>query len=66
VPLADKIKPNTLIVDDISDTGTTLLSYRKYKNPTVTIFLHPKTKFTPDVWIRKKGNKWIIFPWEKR
>lgn len=66
VPLADKIKPNTLIVDDISDTGETLSKYRKYNNPTATIFCHPKTKLTPDVWIRKKENKWIVFPWEQK
>lgn len=66
VPLADKIKSNTLIVDDVSDTGETLLKYRKFNNPTVAVFCCPKTKFIPDVWIRQKGNKWIVFPWEKK
>lgn len=54
----------TLIVDDLADTGKTLKKYAG-KNFIVTIFYHPQSIFVPNVWLRKKGKRWILFPWEK-
>ncbi len=54
----------TLVVDDIADTGKTLDRYAG-KNYIVTLFYHPKSTVVPNIWIRKKSKKWIVFPWEK-
>src|SRR3989338_8218035 len=54
----------TLIVDDIADTGKTLKRYSG-KNFIATIYYHSQSLFIPDIWMRRKGRKWIIFPWEK-
>lgn len=62
--LAAPHSKNTLIVDDIADTGETLKKYAK-KNLIATIFYHPQSSFVPTIWLRKKGPGWILFPWEK-
>ena len=54
----------TLIVDDISDTGKTLKPYAK-NYFIATIFYRKQSAVSPAIWIRKKTNKWIVFPWEK-
>lgn len=74
VPLVTTVKNNTLIVDDISDSGETLssvllrLSYPE--NPprslyTATVFERESTSFNPD-FIGKyvEYEDWIVFPWE--
>ena len=61
-----KITDYTLIVDDIAETGKTLNRLLK-KHPkciTATLYFHKQSMIMPDIWIYKKKNKWIIFPWE--
>ncbi|MEK9183905.1 MAG: phosphoribosyltransferase [Patescibacteria group bacterium] len=64
IPLLSKPTLNTLIVDDIADTGKTLKTY-KGKNFIVTSFYHQQSAVVPDIWIREKKEQWIVFPWEK-
>jgi len=59
-----KITLKTLICDDISDTGKTLLQY-KNKCLITTIFYHKQSAIIPDIWIYEKTSAWIKFPWEK-
>lgn len=59
----EEVSDKTLVVDDISDTGRTLERYRG-RNFIVTLFYHGQSKVIPDIWLRKKKNKWIVFPWE--
>ncbi|MDO8523384.1 MAG: phosphoribosyltransferase [bacterium] len=59
------VNSKTLLVDDIADTGSTLLPYADRKATIVTLFWHPKSKVKPHVWLRKKETDWILFPWEK-
>jgi len=54
----------TLIVDDIADTGKSLRPFFG-KNFIVTVFYHHQSLTVPDIWMREKRKKWIIFPWEK-
>ena len=64
LPLLMYPTKNTLVVDDISDEGNTLLNM---KNKFIaTLFTTDWTKTKPNCWVRKKENKdsWIIFPWE--
>lgn len=62
----EKIDERTLLVDDISDSGKTLLALEKalsFKPVVATIFYHEDTMRKPDFCVRKK-EKWVIFPWE--
>ncbi len=60
----EEITENTLIVDDIADTGFTLLPW-SYVNFIVTLFYHKQSVFVPKIWLREKHDKYIRFPWEK-
>jgi len=74
VPLTQTVKNNTLIVDDISDSGNTLTDLFKrvnypisstHKLYTATIFERKSTSFKPD-FVGKyiEYQDWIVFPWE--
>ncbi len=55
----------TLIVDDIADTGKTLQKFFDKGYFIATLYYHRQSSFQPQVWLREKKDKWIIFPWEK-
>lgn len=65
-----KITRNTLIVDDIADSGKTLqklLKMIKKKREDLiiaTIWYFPGSKITPDYYVRIKEKNWLVFPWE--
>ena len=65
LPYVSVIGKNTLVVDDICDSGVTL------KNSpgiyTAVLYQKPETAcFTPSVWADLHlGNEWLIFPWER-
>jgi len=66
LPYVGAVGPNTLVVDDICDSGVTL-----DKGPGVyTAVLHykPHTScFKPNVWATKhEGDEWLIYPWETK
>jgi hypoxanthine phosphoribosyltransferase len=61
---------SVLIVDDVADSGESLLAVKEdisSKGPRslkiATIFVKPWTKIVPD-YFRRKTSAWIIFPWE--
>ena len=65
LPYTDVILPNTLVIDDIADTGATL-----EKSPGVyTAVLHYKphtSSFQPTIWANlHEGDEWIYYPWER-
>ncbi len=80
-----KLKPNTyiydfpnrilgkkvLIVDDVSETGKTLLlaKHALFKldiiSKTCALNIKESTKYKPDFYV-KKEREWIIYPWEKQ
>ena len=65
MPLVETIGRNTLVIDDMSDSGATLS-----KMPgqfTAVLFHKPHTScFTPNVWSKlHEGDEWLVFPWEK-
>jgi|TARA_R110001583_G_scaffold42984_1_gene136662 hypoxanthine phosphoribosyltransferase len=66
LPYVQAVGKNTLVVDDICDTGVTL-----EKGPGVyTAVLHykPHTScFQPTMWSEiHEGNEWLIYPWETK
>jgi len=54
-----------LIVDDISDTGKTLLSFKKEGFKIATLHYHLDTEVKPDFHVHIKHDKWIEYPWER-
>tara|TARA_B100000780_G_scaffold87715_1_gene60354 strand:+ start:153 stop:770 length:618 start_codon:yes stop_codon:yes gene_type:complete len=66
IPYVQAVGKNTLVVDDICDSGVTLEN-----GPGVyTAVLHykPHTScFQPSMWSEiHEGNEWIIYPWERK
>ena len=64
IPLLQEPKNNSLIVDDIYDTGKTLEKIRHLKGSETHVWI---SKIKPSWWNAYKyinGKEWIIFPWE--
>tara|TARA_R110000744_G_scaffold348950_1_gene454622 strand:- start:403 stop:807 length:405 start_codon:yes stop_codon:yes gene_type:complete len=66
LPYVDVIGVNTLVIDDIADSGVTL-----EKSPGLyTAVLHYKphtSSFKPNIWGKlHEGDEWIIYPWETK
>ena len=64
LPIVQTIGKNTLVVDDMTDSGITM-----NKMPgqfTAVLFHKPHTScFTPNIWSElHEGDEWLIFPWE--
>jgi hypoxanthine phosphoribosyltransferase len=61
---------NVLVIDDVADTGESLVEIQKYlsnKRPRTirlaTLYLKPGSRVLPDYHVSKTSS-WIIFPWE--
>ena len=59
-----------LVIDDIADTGESLVAVLEYLKQqgvkeifTATLVKKPHSIFTPDIYIRET-SAWVIFPWE--
>tara|TARA_R110000822_G_scaffold47453_4_gene125811 strand:+ start:369 stop:767 length:399 start_codon:yes stop_codon:yes gene_type:complete len=62
LPWTDVVYENTLVVDDINDTGKTLS-----KAPGIyhAVLHHKKTStFKSAVYAKIVGDEWIVYPWE--
>lgn len=55
---------NTLVVDDISDTGKTLKGIKNKKIATLYKTLWTKTQPDWNCEMKINKNDWIVFPWE--
>ena len=59
-----------LIVDDISDSGTTLKNFTRMMDEnkqgyrTFTIHYADGTAFDPDYHAHSNEGKWVVYPWE--
>jgi len=66
IPYTDNPTAETLIVDDICDSGKTLEVWRD----DVTVVLHHKPHtscMTPTMYAKiHEGDEWIIYPWEAK
>ena len=69
LPLLSAPMHNCIIIDDIADSGRTLLHYTK--NDTqfndyfiTTMFYHERSMVKPDFYLYTKKDEWITFPWE--
>ena len=64
IPLLEKPQDNSIIVDDIYDTGHTLEKIKKIKGSETHVWI---SKRKPTWWKSYKyiqDNEWIVFPWE--
>ena len=64
VPLLNKPEPNSLVVDDVYETGQTLSQVRGI--PCVTTFVW-LSKVEVDWWNAVEicdSDEWLVFPWE--
>jgi hypoxanthine phosphoribosyltransferase len=64
IPLLVHPTKNTLVCDDISDTGKTLSTIKHKK--IACLYSSKWTKTKPDYYSEIKTNKkeWLVFPWE--
>jgi len=71
-PISEDIaRKNILVVDDVADTGESLLVALEHVRArgagqirTVTIYYKPHSRFKPD-FFAETTPEWIIFPWER-
>ena len=65
LPYVYSIHPNTLVIDDICDTGETL---SLILGGVYTAVLHykPTAKHTPTFYAQEVGDEWIVYPWERK
>ena len=72
IPLLMSPAPGCLIIDDICDTGESLLHYVKnssgerVQDYTIVTMYYKENKLgiVPDIFNYFKKDKWVIFPWE--
>jgi len=71
LPISPVTVRTVLLVDDISDTGTTFkkccnfFTKRGFKCLTTSVYINKKTSnFEPDFVIYNSHKKWIVFPYE--
>ena len=70
IPLISNIKDsswNTLVVDDIADTGKTLRPFKTVSCHLciATLYYHKQSVVVPDHYVHEKKDKWVVFPWEQ-
>ena len=64
LPLLNEPKNNSLIVDDIYDTGYTLEKTKNIKGSEIHVWI---SRVKPTWWNSYRyinNNEWVIFPWE--
>jgi hypoxanthine phosphoribosyltransferase len=66
LPWSDVMLPNTLVVDDICDTGITLKNC--IGGYTAVLHYKPHTScYQPNIYATiHEGDEWIIYPWERK
>ncbi len=67
IPLTQEIEENTLVVDEICDSGETLKKIlEKHKVKTLSLHTRKSSKIKPDITGEFiQNNDWIVYPWEK-
>jgi hypoxanthine phosphoribosyltransferase len=67
----EKKDPKVLIIDDLTDTGSTLdniqiinEAYFDFKIDYAVLYHNPKGIFEPDFYGKEKPEGWLEFPWD--
>ena len=64
IPLLNDPKPNSLVVDDVYETGQTLSQVKEIPSVTAFVWL---SKVEVDWWNAVEvcdADEWLVFPWE--
>lgn len=71
IPLLAAPVKNCLIVDDICDSGESLVHYYKNSSSLNSPPYHISTMYykqnelaIPEIYYKEKHNNWVVFPWE--
>lgn len=69
IPLLQAPTKNCIIIDDICDSGESLLHYttnryNKNKYYITTMYYNKKSNIEVDYYYKEKEDKWIVYPWE--
>lgn len=71
IPLLMAPIEDCIIVDDICDSGESLVHYqnntsgdKKNKYHITTMFYKKNNLVEPELWFKEKHDDWIIYPWE--
>ena len=76
VPLLSAPSNKCIIIDDICDSGESLMHYckqsstpneEKHKGYFITTMFYRENELgiVPDSYYDVKGDKWVVFPWEE-
>lgn len=73
IPMLMSPVPGCMIVDDICDSGESLLHYVKNSSGVAENGYHIVTMFykknqldiIPEYWYMEKSKDWVVFPWEE-
>ncbi len=66
IPLLEEPRANSLVVDDIYETGFTLNKIIELNDITAFVWI---SKVTPDWWNAVETtelDEWVVFPWESK
>ena len=64
LPYVDKVFTNTLVIDDICDSGKTLEKAPGLYHAVLHYKPHTSS-FVPTIWAKEVGDEWIVYPWER-
>ena len=69
IPLLMAPAKGCIVVDDIADSGRTLMHFTQNdtqfnKYFVTTMYYHNRSLVKPDFYVKEKGHKWIKFPYE--
>lgn len=69
IPLLLNAAKGCIIIDDIADSGRTLLHFTENdtqfnKYYITTMYYHERSIVKPDFYAKNKNNDWIVFPYE--
>ena len=69
IPLLLNAAKGCVVIDDIADSGRTLLHYTENdtqfnKYYITTMYYHERSVVKPDFYFAKKDDDWIVFPFD--
>ena len=65
LPYLESVHSDTLVIDDICDSGETLENAPGLYHAVLHYKPHTSS-FTPTIWAKEVGDEWIVYPWERR
>ena len=64
LPYSEAVHIDTLIIDDICDSGKTLENAPGLYNAVLHYKPHTSS-VVPTLWASEVGDEWIVYPWER-